>query len=232
VTVSVVEIVDGTTGVLGTAPTVTIATTPVADDVIAVGVFVTIHSTTVTAVSGCGATWTQAISNTATSQPGYIEWVGTGATSAGTISVTLSTSRSGLVRARVVRGLSSGVVAFADAAYGTATTSTGPVTTSRAAGNGQIVLESASLSTGAITTFPASPTPSTDWATATGIGSSRGSTHRAPVSTNSHSVSVRLSASNLARLTQVVLGNTPSGTQLLCHATIVASRAAQRASRW
>ena len=140
-TVSVVEVAEGTAGALGTVPTVTLATTPVAGDVVIITVLGSTAGRLVTGITGLGATWREVVtkSDNPSNPVSGIVWRGDGATAAGVVSVTLDATMNGSVRAFLARGLTPGE----------GTSFTGPVNSSAGpldgpvwnASVGQLVLE-------------------------------------------------------------------------------------------
>src|SRR4051812_18515364 len=104
--VSVIETAQGTNGSTGTGPAVTVAATPQPGDVVYVCLSAGATGRVVTAVSGLGAVWSEVVTvNAATGAGSQIVWRGVGATTAGTVALTVSSSSNGSVRAFLVRGM-------------------------------------------------------------------------------------------------------------------------------
>ena len=206
-TVSVVEQVQSTGIAVGTsigsAQGLTLTTTPVAGDVLVlVHKSLGVNNQPVVSVTGCGATWAPGYSGTR-----IHFWTGTGATTAGAITLTQT---SGDAQATVynVRGLTSGAISDGQTASAGGTTLAG---VSQTAYLNQIVIASgivAAASGGVGLTYPSSQTPS-GWTTASIVSSSigkAGDAYRIPTTTAAHTTSTTVSTSATQEVSSILLG--------------------------
>lgn len=166
-TVSVVEVTQGSIVANAASATAAIAATPAAGDVVVLCVKFGGTARVISSVTGItGTTW--ASGESYGTKVKY--WIGTGASAAGTatVNVTGGNATNWNVTAYLIRGLSSTVAA----AIGLNSTGAGAILAPRFVGasSGQIVL-SGVASTTTITAFPDSPTPSSGW-TSVGVVSS------------------------------------------------------------
>jgi len=183
------------------SPTIAVTDTPASGDVL---VLVTGNggAVPITAVSGCGATWSKVTGFTSASN--IVEaWVGTGATTSGTISTTTASTAPRTLEVLMVSGLSSNATGVTVSGSGTRTT---PAQT---AGLGQLVIGAGWSDTSAdsLTTL----TPSTGWTVNrlahngstlfTGVG------YRIPTASASHSTAANRSGGNTTFVSQLVLGD-------------------------
>jgi hypothetical protein len=168
--------------------------------------------------SGLGATW---VNKYVSGSIGSL-WVGAGATSSGTISITQNSAGIAQVTAYLVRGLPDGATASGQFASNSGSTEFGP--TAITAGNEQIVftwMVGLDATLGAIT-YPVTETPSGDWNYTTAISSSTQyarSGYRIPTAaTTNHRVTAQGATGDNKQVFQVVLGTysapptTPTGT--------------------
>lgn len=204
--VSVVEFTQTTTNTGGStiigSHGFALTATPLPGDVVVV-VYKTTRVTaprTVVSVVGAGATWAQAY----TSGARTAVWVGTGATTAGGMTLTQSGPGNAFAGVYLIRGLTATTVA-AVAATATGTTLATPP---QSAGNGQIVLAGALSMTGTVT-YPSATTPTTGWTAGTVRGDTAASVsdaYRIPSTTESHTTSVTSTTSDVQEVISVVVG--------------------------
>lgn len=192
-TVSVVEAVRTTSGssatTISAAQGLTLVATPTGGDIIVMAVGTSISgSVTVSSITGLGATWAVAYQGTRTTF-----WLGTGATSAGSPTVTLSANATYEVDMYLVRG--------ATATYATATTtgSTGPSLNAQA---GQFVADCAAANSTAVV---GTLTPSTEWTVVSPITASHANAYRVPTETSPTAHRVDLTGASQESLI-IVLG--------------------------
>lgn len=189
-------------------PTVSVTDTPAAGDVLMLMVATNGVSASVTAVSGCGATWSRVPG--AISANGVLEmWIGTGPTSSGTVTATgIAIARSLYVA--MVSGANTTAVGVTAAGTGLQST---PAQT---AGLGQVVF-GMGYSTDAASTVtalaPATGWDETDLNLATNAYT--GNLYRAPTVTDSHTFSAQR-PSGTTYVSQMVLGGVPR-TNLFTH---------------
>ena len=165
-------------------------------------------------VSGCGATWSLITASDAGAGYGARAWIGTGATTDGTISASGGPSGSGVngraVTAYVLRGVTATVAASAKEA------STSAVAPALPAGPGQVVI-GAGYSDNASGAMYAH-TPAAGWTDQAGteVGLSRyyRTTHRAPGEASPHSVEARRTGPAVAMVVVVGDPSGPSGPTL------------------
>jgi hypothetical protein len=204
---------DRLTGNVTNGASFTLDAAPTTGDVLLVGA--TSYATTnITAVSGCGATWTEVnntLAPTGTESSASV-WIGRGATSAGTITLTTPTTLRGHAYMALVRGLSSDVVTANDATTGTTATLAGPT---HSVGPDQIAFvcwTSDSSATAWSTTQPASgwTLQAPYWR---GTYNNQGSEGwHAPTATEPHSVSLTDTSGGAAIIQVVVGGGAPAPT--------------------
>lgn len=198
-TVSVVEV-----GTISTAGNASISSTPIAGDVV-IAVYVSGRSTprTVTSVAGLGAAWSSLYS---TPDNRHQYWIGTGATTSGTITTTPSNPIDDprIRTALLIRGLTANTVV----GVGATTTGTSLSGTAQTAGLGQIVIASCTSTTATIT-YPSSQSPSgwTSQSVTVAAAASFGLTHRVPASSASHQTSATVPASAVLSIGSIVLGD-------------------------
>lgn len=213
--VSVVEVVQsGVTTVLSTV-TATLATTPVAGDVI-IASYKSLRPSgarTVSSVSGCGATWANKFSPTVAETTAW--WAGTGGNASGTVTVTQNATGEAQLTLYLIRGLTATTVVGNSAETGSNTTAlTGPTQT---ADNGQIVLACGDSSVGSVAapTFPSAQTPS-GW-TSVGVqsrstsGCHAGDAYIIPTASASHRVDITIPTNASLEVSQIVLGDAVAG---------------------
>lgn len=206
--VSVVEVAEGTNGSTGTAPTVSITTSPLPGDLVVVTVSGSTSGRTVTGVTGLpGATWSHvATYNGVGSASTHVVWKAEGATTPGTITVTLSGSMNGSVRAFLIRGLTDSTAVTDMVETSSASALPGPTMT---AGKGQAVVTMgyAGTKTGNLLQATA---PATGWQIQTGPSAPTGYHHtgyRVPTeSPTAHSVTLDAGSTAGRRITTAVFG--------------------------
>jgi hypothetical protein len=179
-------------------PTISVTDTPAAGDVLVLLVSTT--NLAISAVSGCGATWSRVTG--AQSASGVLDaWIGVGATSSGTITATGSASNRSLM-AFMVSGVTPKVVGVTTSGAGARTTP------SQTAGEGQVVIGFSRTDTADNSVTDS--TPSTGWTETTGqINSANftGTVYRTPTTSESHNFTAQRSAST-TYVSQIVLGGT------------------------
>lgn len=184
----------------GAGANVTLSTTPAGGDKVYVAILGNRATPrTITAISGLGATWTE-VHNSGTSR--YVVYEGTGATTSGTVTITLSGTQNTATSLWLVRGLTASTIVASFTTASTSTTLAGP---SQSAGNGQAVLATA-MTTINTTTFPSAQTPSGAYTAATG-GTFSNSAYALPTSTANHQATAGIGSSGTLYVGQATIGD-------------------------
>lgn len=218
---SVVETVDlalvaDTSGLTWTG---TFATTPQADDVIAV-LMQGQNGLDIASVTGCGAVWSQSYVRNFTGASGTAQavWKGVTPSAPGDITITLTTFRDSVFRAFLLRGTDTSVVGAAT--EGSTASLAGPI---QPAGPGQVVLGMGG-GWAPISAYPASPAPAEGWVAQSATSSRTyfyaSTAYRVPSETANHQTSVALSDVDHTSVLQAVVGASDTTGVLLVTADI------------
>lgn len=205
--VSVVEVAQGTNGLTTTTPTVTLAGTPVAGDIVYVTIGVSVGNRTVSGITGLGATWSEVVNVNTLTATSHIVWRGVGATTAGLVTVTLSATSNGSVRAFLVRGLpASPPHTVATAIAGGTPALPGPV---QSAGLGCLVLALGHASVKTTGNLLEGTQPATGWAIQAGPAGASGYHHTGyliPTATGPAQCTLATGTTATRQITQIVFG--------------------------
>lgn len=206
--VSVVEVSE-VTGTIGPGISVpSFSASPVAGDVVYLVMGALATTKTVDAVSGMGATWApvQAKSNFGTNSDSI--WKGTGATGNGAITVTLNSVINGIVRAFLVRGLTSALTMVDVVAVSGTAAFPGPL---HNASNAQFVLDVATASSKTTGNTLSGTSPGSGWVVGTSPAALTGivnTAYRVPTegTSTAHQATLATGTTANRQITQLVVG--------------------------
>ena len=211
--ITVVEVAQGTNGSTGLGPAVSIAATPQPGDIVYVTLGAAANNRAITGMTGLGATWSEVVTvNTTSATTSQTVWQGIGATTSGTIAITVNSSANGSVRAFLVRGMTTPPHVTANTFTSGTVALPGPV---NAAGVGTFVLAlgfAASKTTG---NLQEATQPATGWVIQTGPAGATAYHHTGyliPTGLGPAQCTIAAGSSASRQITQVVFGvAAPSG---------------------
>lgn len=167
----------------------------------------TANDSDITAISGCGATWSSLGHSGASISGTVAGWVGANPTSQGPISITVSSARAGTLRVFLIHG-GNGSTTTWNATSGNATTVNGPSDT---AGLGQTVIALTEMNgsgSTALTAVSGTWTTQTQRPASTGVATN--SAYAVPTSSGTYQQSAVQGGASNARVAQIVIGSVSS----------------------